>query len=52
MKCCLCGVEIEGYGNNPYPLVDENDYESRCCDLCNIIKVIPERIERSKIIKD
>lgn len=46
MKCCLCGTEIEGYGNNPYPLVNEDDYESRCCDFCNIFKVIPARIKR------
>ena len=31
MKCCLCGDEIEGYGNNPEPLTDEG----RCCDECN-----------------
>lgn len=31
MKCCLCGNEIKGYGNNPEPLTDEG----RCCDACN-----------------
>lgn len=35
MKCCICGCEIHGYGNNPYPLCDEDDYESRCCDKCD-----------------
>lgn len=43
-NCCLCGDEFEGYGNNPAPL--EGD---RCCDACNITKVIPARFERMKI---
>lgn len=41
--CCVCGCEFEGYGNNPYPLV--NDEEARCCDECNDAVVIPARIE-------
>ena len=44
MKCCICGVEIKGWGNNPWPLSEgEND---RCCDVCNDTRVIPERIKR------
>ena len=42
MKCNLCGCEIEGWGNNPAPLI-ENE-EDRCCDLCNGNYVIPARI--------
>lgn len=38
--CCLCGKRIEGQGNNPYPL----KRTGRCCDECNIEKVIPARI--------
>ena len=45
--CCLCGKEKEGFGNNPYPLCKENDFESRCCDDCNISLVIPARIAKS-----
>lgn len=30
-KCCICGKEFEGYGNNPWPLKEEG----RCCDECN-----------------
>ena len=42
MKCCICGKEIfEGYGNNPWPVMDEGE----CCDECNYQKVIPARIE-------
>jgi len=44
-KCCICGKPLNGYGNNPWPYVkDEN---ARCCDECNA-KVIAARIELSK----
>lgn len=37
--CCICGEEIEGYGNNAEP------YKTgRCCDECNIHFVIPARL--------
>lgn len=40
--CCICGAHCTGYGNNPYPVVkDEN---ARCCDDCNLEAVIPARI--------
>ena len=48
-KCCICGKYINGYGNNPYPI--NKDENARCCDDCNINKVIPVRIiniERKK----
>lgn len=38
--CCICGEEIEGYGNNAAP------YKAgRCCDACNIKFVIPARMD-------
>lgn len=53
-KCCICGGEFQGYGNNPqgatykgengeiiFPEFTEND---RCCDMCNSIYVIPGRM--------
>ena len=40
-KCCLCGEEFEGYGNDPAPLKDSGE----CCDRCNAEKVIPARLE-------
>lgn len=46
MKCCICGKEFEGYGNNPWPI--NNDPEERCCDECNMKVVIPERIKNLK----
>lgn len=39
-KCCFCGKEIVGWGNNPYPA----SKEGRCCDECNVRIVIPIRI--------
>ena len=44
-KCCICGCKFIGFGNNPYPLV--TDDESRCCDYCNMRLVIPARIAKS-----
>lgn len=42
MKCCICGTEIRGWGNNPWPVSKEK--EARCCDLCNVTYVFPARI--------
>lgn len=42
--CCICGKKFIGWGNNPYPLCDKDDYESRCCDECNDNHVIPARL--------
>ena len=42
-KCCLCGIEVEGYGNDPRPL-PMKDEDDECCDECNLAKVIPARI--------
>jgi len=44
-KCCLCKKEYTHYGNNALPLKD-----GRCCDECNAIKVIPERLKSAGII--
>lgn len=44
-KCCLCGKEIEGFGNNPDPLGNLGEEDEECCDECNSEKVIPARIE-------
>jgi hypothetical protein len=54
MKCCICGCEIENYGNNPDGAVWKNeqgeiiepefDVNDRCCDLCDQRYVIPGRI--------
>lgn len=39
-KCCICGKEFEGWGNNPWPVKSEG----LCCDDCNMEYVIPKRI--------
>lgn len=45
IKCCLCGAEMEEWqSNNPWPLMYDEDYESRCCHDCNALKVLPARL--------
>ena len=44
MKCCICGVKIDGFGNNSFPVA--KDEEKVCCDECNLRYVIPARIMR------
>jgi hypothetical protein len=44
MKCCICGKEIEGHGNNPFPVAGK-----QCCDECNIKVVLPYRLFLSRI---
>lgn len=41
-ECCICGKKFTGWGNNPYPVVD--DENARCCDMCNETKVLPARL--------
>ena len=36
-RCCICGKEVIGFGNNPYPLCHIEDYKSICCDDCDQI---------------
>jgi len=42
MKCCFCGKEIDGFGNNPSPFYEGT--EERCCDECNSKFVVSARI--------
>ena len=44
--CCICGKRIEGYGNEPWPIVLEPG--ERCCDLCNLTEVVPARMRQLK----
>ncbi len=40
--CCICGKKYTGWGNNPWPVVkDEN---ARCCDECNNNQVLSARL--------
>ena len=47
MKCCICGKKVEGWGNSPWPVSTEK--EARCCDKCNMDKVIPARMKMLKM---
>ncbi len=38
-ECSICKFPYTGYGNNAAPIND-----GRCCDACNLEKVIPDRI--------
>lgn len=38
-RCCICGKEFYGYGNNPEPIKKEG----RCCDDCDSNIVTPAR---------
>ena len=42
-KCCLCGKEVEGYGNDPSPIETQNENDE-CCDECNLAIVVPTRM--------
>lgn len=43
--CCLCGKIKKGYGNDPWPLAPIFGTSNKCCDGCNLYKVIPARLE-------
>lgn len=53
-KCCICGEEIEGCGNNPAGAMwkdqdgnivePEFGPEDRCCNFCDQRYVIPGRM--------
>ena len=49
-RCCICNHPIEGWGNNPWPVVKWED--ARCCDYCNMKVVIPARLEASAESED
>lgn len=41
-KCCICGCEFTGWGNNPWPVVKDED--AYCCNDCDAMYVLPARI--------
>ena len=45
-KCCFCGKEFTGWGNNPWPA--NKEYDATCCDECNITVVIPARVKQAQ----
>jgi len=47
-KCSFCGKTYENYGNDPWPLAPKYASNMRCCDACNMSKVIPARLKLMK----
>lgn len=45
-KCSLCEGNYIFGGNNPQPVID--DYDARCCDVCNDTVVTPARFNQIK----
>lgn len=43
--CCICKKDFIGFGNSPYPLCHKDDYDSKCCDNCNLNYVTPARMD-------
>lgn len=39
--CSICGEKYVGYGNNSHPVNN-----GRCCDICNMLVVIPTRLRQ------
>ncbi len=51
ITCCFCGTDmLWKNSNNPWPLIDDD--KSRCCNMCNANKVIPERLRHMTIAED
>lgn len=46
--CVLCGEHFIGWGNDPWPVEEDG----RCCDKCNMEKVLPARINLMKSHKN
>jgi len=48
-KCCICGKEIVGFGNNPDPI--PSNITDICCNECNSLYVLPIRVAYMKTAK-
>jgi hypothetical protein len=44
--CSICGGAIVGFGNSAQPVND-----GRCCDHCNLERVLPEKVRRMQAPK-
>lgn len=49
-KCCICGKEFTGWGNNPWGALDQNNEpiqfkdDDVCCDECDNTYVLSGRL--------
>ena len=42
--CCICGKRFRGWGNNPWPVVKDED--AQCCDECDGKYVLAARLRQ------
>ena len=47
-NCCFCTTSFNGFGNNPSPLMTTG----RCCDTCNLTRVIPFRLGMGVVVPE
>lgn len=45
--CCICGKPYEGHGNDARPVHKWGE----CCDVCNVLLVIPRRLRDAAIAR-
>jgi len=46
-SCEICQDIFEGFGNNPDPFIDVQEFDqAECCDNCNYQFVIPARLKQ------
>lgn len=44
--CCICGKSFKGWGNDPWPVVMDDD--AKCCDDCDMSVVLSARLAKMK----
>jgi len=49
ITCCFCKLPAGRHGNNPFPL--DKTQGAKCCDQCNLYRVVPARIEEHRHIQ-
>lgn len=49
-QCCICKKKQFGYGNNPWPVCEDD--ELKCCDDCNLTYVLSARLEQVRELQD
>lgn len=52
MKCCICGEDMVGYGNNPRPICAPDDFNSRCCNRCNELVVQARIMQQYDLLRE
>lgn len=41
-KCCICGKEVNEWGNDPWPVDMHPDH--KCCNACDMSVVLAARL--------